>query len=166
MPAPRRLRVGIIGAGEVAQVIHIPTLQMLSHLYIVNAICDVSQKTVEHCAEKFRISKLTIRPDEIFKDKGIDVVFILTSDEYYTIAALQAGKHVMLEKPMTLSLPSAKKIIEAEKAANGPKVFVGYMHRCAPSFVEAFKSEVANQAPFRRSSQTFRQDPTIPGQSF
>lgn len=146
MPAGRKLRVGIIGAGEVAQVIHIPTLQLLSHLYTVLAICDVSPKTVQHCAAKFQISKATTEQDEIFHDPCIDVVFILASDEYhapYTIAALQAGKHVMLEKPMTLSLPFAQKIIEAEKAANGPRVFVGYMRRYAPSFVEAFKSEIS-----------------------
>lgn len=38
------LRVGILGAGEVAQVIHLPALAMLSHLYSVTAICDISQK--------------------------------------------------------------------------------------------------------------------------
>jgi predicted dehydrogenase len=39
-----RLRVGIIGAGEVAQVIHLPALAMLSHLYITTAVCDISKK--------------------------------------------------------------------------------------------------------------------------
>lgn len=74
--------------------------------------------------------KSPMESDEVFKDKSMDVVFILTSDEYhtlYTIAAVQAGKHFMLGKPMTLSLPSAKKTIEAEKAANELKVFIGYM---------------------------------------
>lgn len=39
-----RLRVGIIGAGEVAQVIHLPALAMLSHQYITTAVCDISKK--------------------------------------------------------------------------------------------------------------------------
>lgn len=38
------LRVGIIGAGEVAQVIHLPVLSMLSHLFTTTIICDISQK--------------------------------------------------------------------------------------------------------------------------
>jgi len=42
--ADNRLRVGIIGAGEVAQVIHLPALAMLSHLYITTAVCDISKK--------------------------------------------------------------------------------------------------------------------------
>lgn len=141
-----RLRVGIIGAGEVAQVIHIPTLQLLSHLYTISAICDLSQKTVEHCASKFHIRKATTRSDEIFEDADIDLVLVLTSDEFhtpYTIAALKAGKHVMVEKPMTLSLPSAEEIMKAEEMAKGPRVFVGYMRRYAPSFVNAFKRELS-----------------------
>jgi predicted dehydrogenase len=144
---PCKIRVGIVGGGEVAQVIHIPTLQLLSHLYTVSAICDLCPKTVEHCAAKFQIPKSTTMPDEIFQDSNVDVVFILTSDEFHaplTIAALRAGKNVVLEKPMTLSLLSAEKIMEAEKAANGPRVFVGYMRRYAPSFVEVFKREIAS----------------------
>lgn len=40
----KQLRVGVIGAGEVAQVIHLPVLSMLSHLYTVSIICDLSKK--------------------------------------------------------------------------------------------------------------------------
>jgi predicted dehydrogenase len=73
-------------------------------------------------------------------------VFVLTSDdvhEPYIIAALEAGKHVMIEKPLTLSVASAERIIAAEAKANGPIVFVGYMRRYAASFVETFKREIA-----------------------
>jgi hypothetical protein len=76
-------------------------------------------------------------------------VFVLTSDEFhdqYTVAALQHGKHVSVEKPMTLSIPSAERIVDAERAAYGPRVFVGYMRRYAPSFVNAFKREMAKKS--------------------
>jgi Oxidoreductase family, NAD-binding Rossmann fold len=76
----------------------------------------------------------------------IDVVLVLTNDEFhvtYVVAALQHGKHVFVEKPITLSIPAAMRIIEAEKAAKGSRVFVGYMRRYAPSFVNAFKREIA-----------------------
>jgi len=39
-----KLRIGIVGAGEVAQVIHLPTLALLSHLYEVTGVCDISRK--------------------------------------------------------------------------------------------------------------------------
>ncbi|KAJ9640336.1 hypothetical protein H2201_006891 [Coniosporium apollinis] len=145
MTSPNKLRVGILGAGEVAQVIHLPTLALLSHLYTIEAICDISRKNAEHCAQKFLIPLATSNHDDIINHPAIDLVFTLTSDEFHaslSIAALKAGKHVFVEKPLTLSIPSAKRIIAAEKDAGGPRVFVGYMRRYAASFVKAFKREV------------------------
>jgi predicted dehydrogenase len=140
------LRVGVIGAGEVAQVIHLPTLSLLSHLYQIVSICDISAQTASHCATKFHIPKHTTDPTTLINDPSIDVVFILTSDEFHAVwavAALQAGKNVMIEKPLTLSLPAARRIIGAERNSKG-RVFVGYMRRYAPSFTGAFLREVAS----------------------
>jgi predicted dehydrogenase len=103
-------------------------------------------QNADHCAAKFSIPLATTDPKAIFSSNEVDVVFNLTSDEFhepYTIAALKAGKHVMIEKPITLSLPSAQRIIEAErKAPNGARIFVGYMRRYAKSFTQTFKREV------------------------
>lgn len=143
---PKILKVGVIGGGDVAQIIHLPILQLLSHLYKVTTICDISKKTADHCAAKFGIPTGTTNPHDIFKSADIDVVFNLTSDEFhapYTIAGLKAGKFVMVEKPITLSLQAAQEILEAERSApNGARVFVGYMRRYAPS-LQAFKREVS-----------------------
>ena len=137
----------IINSVSVAQVVHLPILQLLSQLYITEAICDISKKTADHCASKFHIPHSTTDPYGLINSPDIDLIFNLTSDEFhapYTIAALEAGKHVMVEKPLTLGLASGESILEAErKAKDGAKVFVGYMRRYAPSFVEAFKREVA-----------------------
>ena len=142
------LGVGLIGAGEVAQVIHLPTLQLMKHLYTVKAICDVSQKTVDFCKYRYNIPLATTNPDHVINHPGIDVIFNLTSDEFHetiAVAALKAGKHIMQEKPISLSVESAMRIVEAEREAkNGARVFVGYMRRYAPSFVNAFKREVAS----------------------
>jgi predicted dehydrogenase len=141
------LRVGIIGAGEVAQAVHLPTLAMLTHLYTVVAICDISPKAVEHCKTKFKIPFSTTDPYELISLSNVDLIFNLTSDQYhapYAVAALKAGKNVMMEKPLTLSIKSGLEIMEAEKAAGGPRVFVGTMRRYAPSFTQAFKREVSS----------------------
>ena len=142
------LRVGLIGAGEVAQVIHLPTLQLMTHLYTVSAICDMSQKTVDYCKNRYNIPLATTNPDDVINQPDIDVIFNLTSDEFHetiAVAALKAGKHVMQEKPISLSVESAMRIAQAEREAkNGARVFVGYMRRYAPSFVNAFKREVAS----------------------
>lgn len=145
--SPRKLRVGVLGAGEVAQVIHLPTLALLNHLYSVISICDISRKTIDHVGAKFDISHKTMDAEETISHPEVDLVMILTADEFHEslcISAVRAGKLVFIEKPITLSIPSVQRILEAEKAAGGNKIFVGYMRRYAPSFTQAFLREVAN----------------------
>ena len=120
----------------------------MNHLYTVSAICDVSQKIVDYCKNRYNIPLATTNSDDVINHPDIDVIFNLTSDEFHetiAVAALKAGKHVMQEKPISLSVESAMRIAQAEKEAkNGARVFVGYMRRYAPSFVNAFKREVAS----------------------
>lgn len=107
---------------------------------------EVIAQNAEHCARKFHIPKATTIPEDVFRSSDVDIIFILTSDEFhetYTIAALEAGKHVMVEKPITLSLPSAQRMIAAEAKAKGQVLFVGYMRRYAASFTQTFKREIA-----------------------
>lgn len=127
---------------------HGPCLQLLSHLFKIESICDLSARTVEHCAAKYSIPHHTTTPQEVIDHPNVKLVFILTSDESHeplACASLKAGKNVFIEKPISLSLPSVDKIIEAEKnASGGARVFVGYMRRYAPSFLDAFKREIAS----------------------
>ncbi|KAK5797748.1 hypothetical protein VI817_004039 [Penicillium citrinum] len=128
-------------------VCHGPCLLLLSHLFKIESICDLSPTTAEHCATKFFAPHKTTTPQEVIDHPNVDVVFILTSDESHAplaISGLQAGKNVFIEKPVSLSLPSVQSIIDAEKnAPNGARVFVGYMRRYAPSYLNAFKREIA-----------------------
>jgi predicted dehydrogenase len=83
-----------------SQVVHLPMLQLLSYLFETKAICDVSKKTADHCAASYNIPISTTNPNELFQNPDIDAIIILTSDEYhapYSIAALQAGKSVLVE---------------------------------------------------------------------
>ncbi|KAL3479638.1 myo-inositol 2-dehydrogenase [Aspergillus californicus] len=147
MSSERRLRIGIIGAGEVFQVCHGPCLFLLSHLFKIESICDLSEKTVAHCAAKYSVPHQTTTPQDVIDNPAVEIVFILTSDESHAplaLAALNAGKFVFIEKPVSLSLPSIQSIIDAEEnAPNNARVFVGYMRRYAPSYLQAFKREVA-----------------------
>jgi predicted dehydrogenase len=128
----------------VTQIIHLPTLCQLSHLYEITAVCDLSKKNAEHCAAKYHIQKATTDPKDIFDSADVDVVFISVSDEFhepYAIAALEAQKNVFIEKPITLSMQSAQRIIDAEKKSKG-RVWVGYMRRHSRTFTDAFKREL------------------------
>ncbi|THF76718.1 Gfo/Idh/MocA family protein [Cohnella fermenti] len=136
---PQILNVGIIGLGEVAQVIHLPVLESLPQQFRIAALCDISPKLVEHMGERYRVEHLYNEYTDLVKQDELDVVFVLNSDEYhaeYAIAAADRGKHVFIEKPMCLTQAEADAIVSAQ-TRNDVKIMVGYMRRYAASFVRA-----------------------------
>lgn len=134
-----RLKVGVIGLGEVAQVIHLPILESLPDRYEIGAICDVSPGLLQLVGDRYGVAHRYDDPFALMQLYDLDAVFVLNSDEYHadcTIAAARHGKHVLVEKPMCLTLGEAAAIIEARDAA-GVQVMVAYMRRFAPAFIEA-----------------------------
>lgn len=135
----KKVRVGIVGLGEVAQIIHLPILKSLSDKYEIGALCDVSPSLLQWAGERYRVDRLYSDAAELAKQPDLDAVFVLNSDEYHAESALNAirnGKHVLIEKPMTLTQADADAIIQAKNEA-GVHVMVGYMRRYAPAFTEA-----------------------------
>jgi predicted dehydrogenase len=132
-----RLSTGVIGLGEVAQVVHLPVLRSLPDRFEVSAVCDISPGLLARVGAGVprRYSDAT----EMLDDTNLDCVLVLNSDEYHaevTVAALDRGIHVLVEKPMCLSPREAEQIIAA-RDRSGATVMVGYMRRFAPAFVEA-----------------------------
>src|SRR6266699_995852 len=135
------MKVGVVGLGEVAQVIHLPILQDHSDKFEIAAICDISQELLSALGERYTVPAAHRYTDyaNLARQGDLDAVFVLNSDEYHTdtaLAAIRHGKHVLIEKPMCLTRQDADKIIKARDEA-GVKVMVGYMRRYAPAFVEA-----------------------------
>lgn len=140
----RPIRVGVIGAGEVSQVIHLPTLSLLRHLFETVAICDVSRASVEHAQAKFHIPHIYTDSAALVAQRDIDVVLIASSDEHHAMHAIQAaeaGKHILIEKPMALTRQEGRQIEEA-RIRNGVHVFVAYMRRYTPVWA-VFLDELA-----------------------
>jgi predicted dehydrogenase len=134
-----KLRVGIIGLGEVAQVIHLPVLQSLPDKYQIEAVCDISPTLLEVVGDQYGVRRRYLEASEMLTAGGLDCVFVLNSDEYHAEAvttALAKDVHVMVEKPMCLSMREAEQILEA-RDRSGAMVMVGYMRRFAPAFLEA-----------------------------
>lgn len=141
-PTPRIVCVGIIGCGEVAQVVHIPTLGFLSDYFQITYLCDISQAALAHCKSKVAGDvTTTTNPEELCASPTVDVVLVVNSDEYHAahaILALRHDKHVFIEKPMALNDRDADAIIEAERASRG-RVMVGYMRRYASVLQDAIR---------------------------
>ena len=136
-----RVRVGVVGLGEVAQIVHLPILQALADRYEIAALCDVSPGLLAAMGERYGVPAERRYADahELAAQPDLGAVFVLNSDEYHAehaIAAIRHGKHVLVEKPMCLSEREAADIIAARDAA-GVQVMVAYMRRFAPAFTEA-----------------------------
>jgi predicted dehydrogenase len=131
----------MIGLGEVAQVIHLPVIESLPDLYELAAVCDISPGLLKRVGDRYRVERRYADAAEMIAAGGLDCVLVLNSDEYHaecTVAALDAGLDVLVEKPMCLSPREADEIIAA-RDRSGKTVMVAYMRRFAPAFTEAVR---------------------------
>lgn len=129
----RKLKIGIIGCGGIANKKHMPSLAQLSDLCQMTAFCDLIPERAEAAAKSYGTVDAKTYTDykDLLKDETIDVVHILTPNVYHaplTIDAFAAGKHVMCEKPMAITSADAQAMINAAKKA-GKKFTIGYQNR-------------------------------------
>lgn len=138
------LRVGIIGCGEVSQVIHIPNINALSDWFRTTYLCDISHHALEHCTTKVlgdARPSTTSSADELCASPEVDVVLIANADAYHVphaLLALKHNKYCLLEKPAALCFRDIDSMIAAEKQSQG-KIFVGTMRRYASALEDAIK---------------------------
>ena len=127
------LRVGVVGCGQIAQIMHLPFLMELPQ-FRVTAICDPSAMVVETVGERFGVpARFTHFTDVVNRD-DVDAVAVLSMEHAeVAVAAAEAGKHLFIEKPLGFSLAEADRIIDAVVQA-GVTAMVGYMKRYDPGY--------------------------------
>lgn len=129
------LRIGIIGCGGIANGKHMPALKKQKDVQMV-AFCDIIEERAVKAAKDYGTPDAKTYTDykELLKDKTIDVVHVCTPNKehsFITIDALEAGKHVMCEKPMAKTYAEAKAMLDAAKRT-GRKLTIGYQNRHTP----------------------------------
>lgn len=129
-----RTRVGVIGCGLIAQVMHIPYLAELSDRFELTALCDLRPGVAAACAERYGVGAVSTRCEELLA-MPLDAVVIATSGDHAPIAidAARAGLHVLVEKPMALSSADAERMVQAAQDA-GVNLMVGTMKRYDPAY--------------------------------
>lgn len=128
----RKVKVGFIGCGGICNGKHLPAVTKLDYIEIVG-LCDIIEQRAIDTQEKFKLNNAKIYTDykEMLKDETIEVIHVCTpnrSHSFITIDALEAGKHVMCEKPMAKTSQEAKAMLEASKRT-GKKLTIGYQTR-------------------------------------
>ncbi|MFQ5770328.1 MAG: Gfo/Idh/MocA family protein [bacterium] len=115
-----KIKIGIIGAGAIAQVTHIPIWNSIEDVELV-AVCDVAKKKAQWIAEKFNIKYCFDDVEDLLKIEEIQAVDICTPTQSHmalTISVLSSNKHVLVEKPMARNYEESKKMVEHAKKYN------------------------------------------------
>jgi predicted dehydrogenase len=128
----KKIKVGIIGCGFIANGKHLPSLARLEGVEVV-AFCDIILERAQASAKKYGAPDALVCLDyhDVLAREDIDVVHVCTPNNSHseiTVAALHSGKHVMCEKPMAKTAAGAKAMLEAAQAT-GKKLTIGYQNR-------------------------------------
>ncbi|MBN1670838.1 MAG: Gfo/Idh/MocA family oxidoreductase [Kiritimatiellae bacterium] len=117
MKRERKLRVGIIGTGGISRGQHIPGWQAVSGAEIV-AVCDINEAAAKKAGADFNVPNVFTDFKDLVGMKAIDVVDVCTPNKVHTpavLAALNAGKHVICEKPLAVTVKEIKQMAAAAK---------------------------------------------------
>ncbi len=134
----KNVNVAIIGCGPMSTIHHIPAILALENVTLY-AICDDDADVLAKAHEQTQESKAIINYKELVNDEKLDAVLIVTPDQLHlemTEAFLRAGKAVLCEKPMALTVDECVRMMEIEKETNG-KLTIGQICRSTPSFKRA-----------------------------
>lgn len=130
-----KLRIAIVGCGGIANQKHMPSIKANADKAEMVAFCDIIPERAEKAAKEYGVEGAKVYTDykEMLADTSIefDVVHVCTPNVAHcpiTVAAFEAGKHVMCEKPMAHNTEDARKMIDAWKKS-GKKFTIGYQNR-------------------------------------
>jgi predicted dehydrogenase len=131
-----RLRVGVVGGGLVAQAMHLHHLAHLSRRFELVAVVDPSATVREGLQRRYGLEATFASHEQLLDGTKLDALVICSPAQTHaevTLAALERGLHVFVEKPMCITLADADRIVEARDRA-GKVVQVGYMKRFDPAW--------------------------------
>lgn len=132
-------RIGVIGLGKIAQVRHLPEYADHPDAELAG-FYDMNEQRTKELAQQYG-AKAYASYEELLADESIDAVSVCVANNAHakmTIAALKAGKHVLCEKPMAMSLAECEEMVNAAKQA-GKFLMIGHNQRLAKAHAKARK---------------------------
>ena len=156
-----KVRVGLVGTGVIAQVMHLHYLAELADRFEVAAVCDLDGESARACAERYGVQAAFTDWRELVAHP-LDAVMVLTSGSHAPIAeaAARAGRHVFVEKPMCYSAAEGQAMVAAADQA-GVILMVGYPKRYDPAFTR-MREETAELEGARLLRVTTSESPLRP----
>ncbi len=140
------VRIGVVGAGAIAQLAHLPVLSKMRGAELV-AVCDNDRPKARALADRFDIPDVYTDIEDLLEADGLAAVVVATPNhlhEPHVLSAIAAGVDVLCERPLALTAKGVERIVNAANRA-GRKVLVANNHR--------FRSDVQALAGFLRSGE-------------
>jgi predicted dehydrogenase len=125
-----KIRIGIIGAGNIARNAHIPAYLKQENVEVAG-VCDINAERAKEVADKFSIKHAVSDANDLLSIERLDAVSICTSNSSHCalgLAAAEAGKHILCEKPMAITVEEAKRMKDAAER-NGIIFVMGFSNR-------------------------------------
>jgi predicted dehydrogenase/NADPH:quinone reductase-like Zn-dependent oxidoreductase len=132
-PSAKAVVAGLIGAGNFATFTLLPAIRGAN--IRLKTVADVNPVAGAHAGRKFGFENVTSDYQEILNDSDINTVFITTRHDLHAkmvIEAIQAGKHVHVEKPLCLNVDELERIKKAYETVKDRQLLVGFNRRFAP----------------------------------
>jgi len=144
-----KVGVGCLGAGNFARLILLPALKETGRLH-PRILCSANGLTAAHSGQKLGFETATADEDEVFRDPGVEAVFILTRHDQHAaqvLKGLRAGKHVFVEKPLALTVEEVEDIESALMEEPRRLLMVGFNRRFSPAAVQVKQFFAKVQGP-------------------
>ncbi|HET7615420.1 MAG TPA: Gfo/Idh/MocA family oxidoreductase, partial [Bacillales bacterium] len=128
-----KLKIGVIGAGGIARGVHLPNYLKCEDRVEIVAISDVVKENAERTAEEYSIPHVFTDYEEMLENVDLDAVSVCTPNKFHAPAAkaaLDAGCHVLCEKPPAMTADEAKAMEEASRKS-GKILTFGFHYRHA-----------------------------------
>lgn len=129
MSSDQTIKLGVIGTGNIGRV-HLTEFSQTDHVEIA-AVTDTYIQGAHEAAQHFGVSKVHDNAQAMIEDESIDAIIVAVPNQFHAeiaIGALQAGKHVLIEKPMAINLAEARKIVRAQQES-GAIAMIGHQMR-------------------------------------
>lgn len=132
--AGRRVKIGVVGCGAIAQAQHLPNLTERPERWEVAAVCDVSPRLVEAVGDRFGVPRRSTDYRDLIASE-VEAVLLCLADPKTpaAVAAAEAGKHVLIEKPVCFTVAEADAMLAAARRGGGV-LLAGYMKQHEPGF--------------------------------
>lgn len=124
----KTIRIGIVGCGDVTRSRHLPALRRVPGVK-VTALADVDSLRLERVADRFGVARRYTDYRELIAAKDVDAISVCVPPQYHALvaaAAIEADKHVFIEKPLALSLEECDLLQKRAAAHRALKVMVGF----------------------------------------